>query len=78
MFGVCGWVLLFGKTAVGRVKSIQLLFGKKYDRNLVRDKKEQAIHDLHAQGKPIAVIARIVGLSRKTIYKALSVKEASG
>lgn len=34
--------------------------------------KEQLIHRLHAEGKPIAAIARIVGLTRKTIYRALA------
>jgi len=33
--------------------------------------KEKAIRQLHAEGKAIAEIARVVGLSRPTIYKAL-------
>ena len=33
--------------------------------------KEKAIRQLHADGKAIAEIARVVGLSRPTIYKAL-------
>ena len=33
--------------------------------------KERAIKQLSKQGKPIAEIARVVGLSRPTIYKAL-------
>src|SRR5208283_2571610 len=33
--------------------------------------KEKAIKQLRREGKPIAEIARIVGLSRPTIYKAI-------
>lgn len=33
--------------------------------------KEALIQRLHAEGKPIAAIARMVGLSRKSVYKAL-------
>ncbi|HEY9869396.1 MAG TPA: helix-turn-helix domain-containing protein [Candidatus Obscuribacterales bacterium] len=33
--------------------------------------KEALIRQLHAEGKPIAAIARLVGLSRKSVYKAL-------
>jgi DNA invertase Pin-like site-specific DNA recombinase len=33
--------------------------------------KEKAIRQLHADGKAIAEIARVVGLSRPTIYKTL-------
>jgi DNA-binding phage protein len=29
------------------------------------------IRQLHAEGKAIAAIARLVGLSRKSVYKAL-------
>ena len=31
--------------------------------------KEALIRQLHAEGKPIAAIARLVGLSRKSVYK---------
>jgi DNA invertase Pin-like site-specific DNA recombinase len=34
--------------------------------------KEALIVQLHAERKPIVVIARLVGLSRKTVYRALS------
>jgi hypothetical protein len=30
------------------------------------------IHQLHAEGKPGAAIARLVGLTRKTVYKAIA------
>jgi len=33
--------------------------------------KEVLIQQLHAQGQAIAAIARLVGLSRKSVYKAL-------
>jgi DNA-binding phage protein len=33
--------------------------------------KEALTRQLHAEGKPISVIARLVGLSRKRDYKAL-------
>ena len=33
--------------------------------------KEKAIRQLHADGKAIAEIARVVGLSRPSVYKAL-------
>jgi DNA invertase Pin-like site-specific DNA recombinase len=33
--------------------------------------KEALIRQLHAEGKPVAAIARLVGLSRKSVYKAL-------
>jgi len=33
--------------------------------------KEALIRQLHAEGKAIAAIARLVGLSRKSVYKAL-------
>jgi DNA invertase Pin-like site-specific DNA recombinase len=33
--------------------------------------KEALIRQLPAAGKPIAAIARLVGLSRKSVYKAL-------
>jgi DNA invertase Pin-like site-specific DNA recombinase len=37
--------------------------------------KEALIRQLHAEGKAIAAIARLVGLSRKSIYKALETRE---
>jgi DNA invertase Pin-like site-specific DNA recombinase len=39
--------------------------------------KEVLIHQLYAEGKPIAVIARLVGLARKTVYRALSQHQTS-
>lgn len=33
--------------------------------------KEKAIKQLHREGKPIAEIARVVELSRPTVYKSL-------
>jgi DNA invertase Pin-like site-specific DNA recombinase len=33
--------------------------------------KEKAVRQLHRDGKPVAEIARVVGLSRPTVYKAL-------
>jgi DNA invertase Pin-like site-specific DNA recombinase len=33
--------------------------------------KEALIRQLHAEGKPVAAIARIVGLTRKTVYAAI-------
>lgn len=35
------------------------------------EEKEAVIHHLHDQGKTVASIARMVGLTRRTIYKAL-------
>jgi DNA invertase Pin-like site-specific DNA recombinase len=35
------------------------------------EEKEAVIHHLHDQGKTVASIARTVGLTRRTIYKAL-------
>jgi IS30 family transposase len=37
--------------------------------------KEMLIHQLHAEGKPVAAIARMVGLTRKTVYKAIRGQE---
>jgi len=34
--------------------------------------KERLIIQLHGEGKPVAAIARCVGLTRKTVYRALS------
>lgn len=33
--------------------------------------KEALIGQLHAEGKPVAAIARMVGLTRKTVYRAI-------
>jgi len=33
--------------------------------------KQILIHQLHAAGKPVAAIARMVGLTRKTVYRAI-------
>jgi len=35
------------------------------------EEKEAVIHHLHDQGKTVASISRLVGLTRRTIYKAL-------
>jgi len=37
--------------------------------------KEALIRRLHAEGEPVAAIARVVGLSRKSVYKALEQPE---
>lgn len=33
--------------------------------------KEALILQLHSEGKPVAAIARMVGLTRRTVYKVL-------
>lgn len=33
--------------------------------------KEALIGQLHAEGKPVAAIARMVGLTRKTVYRVI-------
>jgi DNA invertase Pin-like site-specific DNA recombinase len=38
---------------------------------LLSEEKEKAIRQLKREGKPVAEIARVVGLSRPTIYKAI-------
>ena len=45
--------------------------GKPGRRVRLSEEKEKAIRRLHSDGKPIAEIARVVGLSRPTVYKAL-------
>jgi DNA invertase Pin-like site-specific DNA recombinase len=45
--------------------------GKAGRRVRLSEEKESAIRQLHREGKAIAEIARVVGLSRPTIYKAL-------
>jgi hypothetical protein len=37
--------------------------------------KEMLIHQLHGEGKPVDAIARMVGLTRKTVYKAIGGRE---
>jgi DNA invertase Pin-like site-specific DNA recombinase len=39
------------------------------------EEKETLIRQLHAEGKPVAAIARMVGLTRKTVYKAIQPHE---
>jgi DNA invertase Pin-like site-specific DNA recombinase len=39
------------------------------------EEKEALIQQLHAEGKPVAAIARMVGLTRKTVYKAIGGRE---
>jgi DNA invertase Pin-like site-specific DNA recombinase len=46
--------------------------GKAGRRVRLTAEKEKAIRQLHKQGKPIAEIARVVGLSRPTVYAALA------
>jgi len=41
------------------------------------EEKEALIGQLHAEGKPVAAIARMVGLTRKTVYKAIRGQEAA-
>lgn len=45
--------------------------GKRGRRVRLSVEKEEAIRQLHADGRPVAEIARIVELSRPTVYKAL-------
>jgi DNA invertase Pin-like site-specific DNA recombinase len=45
--------------------------GKAGRRVRLSEEKETAIRQLHREGKPIAEIARVVELSRPTIYKAI-------
>ena len=40
------------------------------------EEKEHLIHQLHGEGTPVASIARVVGLTRKTIYRALDRRPA--
>jgi DNA invertase Pin-like site-specific DNA recombinase len=42
------------------------------------EEKEALICQLHAESKPIAAIARLVHLTRRTVYKALRRQEAVG
>ncbi|MGA2501680.1 MAG: helix-turn-helix domain-containing protein, partial [Tepidisphaeraceae bacterium] len=45
--------------------------GKAGRRARLSAEKEEAVHQLRKEGKSIAEIARVVGLSRPTIYKAV-------
>jgi DNA invertase Pin-like site-specific DNA recombinase len=40
--------------------------------------KEKLIRQLHAEGKPVAAIARLVSLTRKTVYRAIRQQEVAG
>jgi DNA invertase Pin-like site-specific DNA recombinase len=42
------------------------------------EEKETLIRRLHGEGKPVAAIARLVGLTRKTCYRALSLRAEVG
>jgi len=46
--------------------------GKPGRRVRLTEEKEKAIKQLSREGKPVAEIARVVGLSRPTVYKALA------
>lgn len=39
------------------------------------EEKEQAVKEFHAKETPIAEIARVTGLSRQSVYKALGMWE---
>ena len=40
--------------------------------------EETSTHQLHAEGKPAAAVARVVGVTRRTGYKALARQEQAG
>jgi DNA invertase Pin-like site-specific DNA recombinase len=42
------------------------------------EEKERLIHQLHSEGKPVAAIARLVSLTRKTVYTALERQPQDG
>ena len=42
------------------------------------EEKEALIRQLHAENKPVAAIARLVHLTRRTVYRALRRREAVG
>jgi DNA invertase Pin-like site-specific DNA recombinase len=42
------------------------------------EEKEALIRQLHAEGRPVATIARLVHLTRRTVYKALRREGARG
>jgi DNA invertase Pin-like site-specific DNA recombinase len=58
--------------AAARAKGKVLGGGKPGRRIRLSVEKEKAIRQLHAENKPIAEIARVVGLSRPTVYKAIA------
>jgi DNA invertase Pin-like site-specific DNA recombinase len=45
--------------------------GKAGRRVRLSEEKERTIKQLHSQGRKVAEIARVVGLSRPTVYKAI-------
>ncbi len=51
---------------------------KKGTRVRLTEEKEVVIRQLHEQGTPVASIARTVGLTRKTVYRALARAKVSG
>jgi len=51
-----------GKTWGGRVQGTRVR---------LTEEKERLIRQLHADGQAVAAIARLVGLTRKTVYRAL-------
>jgi DNA invertase Pin-like site-specific DNA recombinase len=57
--------------AVARAKGKVWGGGKPGRRVRLSEEKEKAIRQLKREGKPVAEIARVVGLSRPTIYKAI-------
>ena len=64
--------------AVARRKGKTWGGSKKGWRWKVTDDQLVAIHEMRAAGKKIAAIARVTGLSRPTIYRALKLKTTSG
>lgn len=57
--------------AAARAAGVVFPGGKAGRRVRLTAEKERAVKQLHKQGKPIAEIARVVGLSRPTVYAAL-------
>jgi DNA invertase Pin-like site-specific DNA recombinase len=57
--------------AIARAAGKVLGGGKAGRRIRLSVEKERAIRQLHREGKPVAEIARVVGLSRPTVYKAI-------
>jgi len=55
------------RQAVGNAKGKQWGGGEAGRRVRLTEEKEKAITQLHREGKPVAEIARVVGLSRPTI-----------
>jgi DNA invertase Pin-like site-specific DNA recombinase len=58
---------------IARAKSEGKTWGGRKPGTRVRltEEKEVLIRQLHAEAKPVAAIARMVGLTRRTVYKAL-------